>query len=504
MRTIRTRIGKDWIYRRTEEPLPQGIPISDEEWYELKRRSLVDNTQLAQYNSPLLVPREHAAELKKRLIFSLAGIKDLGNFIEPAAAAMAQLALSFDLNPFNQELWVIPQRRGQNIVGFSLFVGYKGLLRSARRVARDELHSDFMFGEVQTLQPEDIIERGAHFCIRCNGSGNTGKDYPCKKCQGLGKHEPKLVIVVQVSLDLFSKRKMAEQAGVPYVPTRGIGVWQPGDNISEGRDATWQAAKRARVDALRQEFDLPFSYGVHPTGGGIGAITAPEPPQHVEMARLAKITYEDEAAFIEMVDQAMTDWGFESAGHVLQALKDLGINHVSSEEISNAHEILIQWLADQDDTNGAPEAENGEIIDVTAEVLTEPEPTVNDDQQESGPLAPDELAQKLLGESKRSNLAGPISAAQLGLLVNKLNEVWAADPEADNYRRSVLKYVFGVDSAKDLTRAQAAILLDWLVEEPDDTGDYPLKPMAEREARLIIRQFVQDAGQIQMEGMAAE
>lgn len=464
----------------------------------------MDNTQIAQYNSPLLVPREHAAELKKRIVYSLAGIKDLGNFTEPAAAAMAQLALSFDLNPFNQELWVIPQRRGQNVVGFSLFVGYKGLLRSARRVARDELHSDFMFGEVQTLQPEDIIERGAHFCTRCNGAGKYGNNYDCKKCDGAGKHEPKSVIVVRISLDLFSKRKLAEEAGVPYVPTRGIGVWQPGDNISEGRDATWQAAKRARVDAMRQEFDLPFSYGVHPTGGGVGAITAPEPPQHVEMARLAKITYEDEAAFIEMVDQAIADWGFESAGHVLQALKDLGVNDVSSEEIANAHDILIHWLADQDD--GAPNAETGEIIDVTADVLTEagPEPTVNDDQQESGPLAPERLAHKMVGESEQSNLAGPISAPQLSLLVSKLNEVWAADPEADNYRRSVLKYVFGVDSAKDLTKAQAAVVLDWLVEEPDDTGDYPLQPMAEREARLIIRQFVQAAGQMQMDGLGAE
>ncbi len=466
----------------------------------------MNDTQISQYRSPLLVPREHAAELKKRIVYSLAGIKDLGNYTEPAAAAMAQLALSFDLNPFNQELWVIPQKRGQNVVGFSLFVGYKGLLRSARRVARDELHSDFMFGEVQTLQPEDITERGAHLCIRCNGAGKIGKDYQCKKCDGAGTHDPKLVIVVQISLDLFSKRTMAENAGVPYVPTRGIGVWQPGDNISEGRDATWQAAKRARVDAMRQEFDLPFSYGVHPTGGGIGDITAPEPPQHLEMARFAGITYEDRVAFIEMVDQAIAEWGFESAGHVLQALKDLGIKHISSEEIANAHEILIHWLAEQDDTGATPEAETDEVIEVTAEVVvTSPEPASEGYviKQKVRPFAPKHLAHIMRSKVERHEATGPISPEQLALVAGKLNEIWPGDDEADNNRRRVLKYLFAVDSAKALSGAQAGVVLDWPIEEQDDTGDYPLKPMAQREARLIVRQYVEDAGQMTME-MEAE
>jgi len=149
------------------------------------------------------------------------------------------------------------------------------------------------------------------------------------------------------------------------------------------------------------------------------------------------------------------------------------------------------------------DGETGEIINGEAEVVVRTPPpsapsATNGNQPEPRPFAPQRLAHQVDIKVKRSELVGPISANQLALVAGKLNEVWAGDAEADNNRRSVLKYLFAVDSAKDLTRAQAAVVLDWLIEGQDETGDYPLKAMAEQEARLIVRQYVEDAGQLTM------
>ena len=149
------------------------------------------------------------------------------------------------------------------------------------------------------------------------------------------------------------------------------------------------------------------------------------------------------------------------------------------------------------------DGETGEIINGEAQVV-EPEPATNTNKPEPRPFAPSRLAHIMGVKIEHSELVGPISANQLALLAGKLNEVWAGDAEADNNRRSVLKYLFAVDSAKELTRAQATVVLDWLIEGQDETGDYPLKPMAEQEAKLIVRQYVEDAGQLTMEMGEAE
>ena len=178
-----------------------------------------------------------------------------------------------------------------------------------------------------------------------------------------------------------------------------------------------------------------------------------------------------------------------------------------------------------DEDNGdTVDGETGEIINGAAEVVEDARPveekqahdvahaellrrtslSANTNQPEPRPFAPSRLAHIMGVKIEHSEAVGPISANQLSLLAGKLNEVWAGDAEADNNRRSVLKYLFAVDSAKELTRAQATVVLDWLIEGPDETGDYPLKPMAEREAKLVVRQYVEDAGQLTMEMGEAE
>jgi hypothetical protein len=315
----------------------------------------MDNKKLIPYQSPLLVPKEDAAELKKRLLYSLIGVNDFGNMRDQVAAATAQLALSFGLNPFNGEIWPIPQKKGKEVIGFSVYVGYKGLHRAARDVARRDLGTDFIFSAPQVLPPDEVKDRGAHRCFRCGGKGTYGGGGKCFKCDGQATFEPKDVIVVKISVSLFSKVQMAKEVGIAFEPTHGIGVWQPGDNIAEGRDPTWMATKRAKADALRQEFDLPFSYGESPQEPyetpDIQIINPADLEQHpaIDAAQLAGITYDDEAAFVQVVEDAMAHLGYESPGHVMEALITLGQEHLSIDDLAVAGSVLEHWLTQQEE-----------------------------------------------------------------------------------------------------------------------------------------------------------
>lgn len=348
----------------------------NDEWYERSFRPKMEEapmedkslTVITSSQSHVLVPKAAVTDLQARLVYSLAGIKDLGEYTKPAAAALSQLALAFDLNPFNQELWVIPiKNKDKQVTGFSLFVGYKGLLRAARRVARDQMKTDFMFGPEEVLSEQEIMERGANRCPACNGSGKyQDTDKQCFKCGGKGAFIG--TVVIRVPLYVFSKKGMADTLHIPYTPTYGIGVWQPGDNVAAGRDRIWQASKRARADALRQEFDLPFSYGEDygETEGEVVETTAIVAPPHptIEAARIAGVTYEAEDAFIVLVDDLL-EKGFDSPGHVMEALIAKGHTSVSENDclsdISGVGPILLAWLHQDDEKPEmpAPAPQNG-------------------------------------------------------------------------------------------------------------------------------------------------
>lgn len=121
----------------------------------------------------------------------------------------------------------------------------------------------------------------------------------------------------------------------------------------------------------------------------------------------------------------------------------------------------------------------------------------------SRPYPPATLKAGIDQRVARSKTNGELcSEAQRGLLVRKLEECFAPDPEATLKRHSVLKYLTGNNSAKLTTKAQASALLDWLIEkDPVASGDYPLRPHAASEAMLIVRAMQEAAGQTGLPGM---
>lgn len=343
MMSSRMMFKTDEAEKRNHMPMPHQEHITNQ--VRQTRRNRMNNKALTRYHSPLLVPHDELDEMKGHLLYTMIKPHDFGKFADEAAAALAMMALAYGLNPANDEIWALPKKgQGGKIVGFKTVAGYKGLLRAARDVAQFDRHTDFNFGEANRLSPDEVTRRGAHYCFRCNAKG-------CYKCKKKGQFDPTDVIVIRIPLVVYNK---VQAAGEYFTPTWGVGVWQPGDNISEGRDAEWQCTKRAKTDAIRQEFDLPLFYGERP---GQGAYELPDDPKitvinpHerdlpdvIEAARLANITYDDAEAFIEAVESAIDTLGFQSPGHVMEAFIDMDHTHLTSEDIAIVDAALQHWL----------------------------------------------------------------------------------------------------------------------------------------------------------------
>jgi len=84
---------------------------------------------------------------------------------------------------------------------------------------------------------------------------------------------------------------------------------------------------------------------------------------------------------------------------------------------------------------------------------------------------------------------------QFGLAMGCLNMCFAGDKQSDAKRKSVLAFLFGIDSGKDASGPQILALLDWL-EPTKDSGDaYAPSAFAEKEAKKIVAARVKELGQ---------
>ena len=82
--------------------------------------------------------------------------------------------------------------------------------------------------------------------------------------------------------------------------------------------------------------------------------------------------------------------------------------------------------------------------------------------------------------------SGPMSVQQLGLVVRLLEDLSpdSAPIERKVRRYTLLRYIYGLDTAKNLTRAQAGALIDWCQT-----------PSAKAEALLILDEVGREHGQ---------
>lgn len=97
----------------------------------------------------------------------------------------------------------------------------------------------------------------------------------------------------------------------------------------------------------------------------------------------------------------------------------------------------------------------------------------------------------------------PATDKQRQLIASKLNECFAADPDADKKRHTITNYLFGFESANDPAMKQGHVdaVLKWVLLDgkKDDTGDYPLHPKAPAEAAAIVREALIAEGQTEFD-----
>lgn len=88
----------------------------------------------------------------------------------------------------------------------------------------------------------------------------------------------------------------------------------------------------------------------------------------------------------------------------------------------------------------------------------------------------------------------PMAGNKLGVLVKHLNDACGGERE----RRSFLKFVFGVESSKQLTCRQMNALYLWLEPRPNDEGVWAVRAQAAATAKEVVRAVLIEAGQQEM------
>lgn len=136
------------------------------------------------------------------------------------ALALAQIAVSTDLNPFVSEVYYIP--------GKGPHIGIEGLRRKA---SEQSTYS----ATVRKMRDEEITEHSLN-------QGDMGRICEVFRHDTLAK--------------AVAINKEAGEAIIPIVPVIGVGIWRKGDQVPMGKSPAWVAAKRAESDGLKKAFNI--------------------------------------------------------------------------------------------------------------------------------------------------------------------------------------------------------------------------------------------------------
>lgn len=131
-------------------------------------------------------------------------------------------------------------------------------------------------------------------------------------------------------------------------------------------------------------------------------------------------------------------------------------------------------------------------------------------EPDKGPAAPPkangkrpysaEAVREAIQDRIKNDDGTPITDAQIGLVAGKLEECFAGDKGAELKRHSVTIWLLGKESTKDLTKAEASAILDWILasRDADDGGYYALHASASAEAAAIVKTSLVAEGQLEI------
>jgi len=182
----------------------------------------------------ILPDKQQLLDVNKRILTMLPGGAKLQ---DNERYALAQIAVAHGLDPFNGEVWYIPNR--------GPMIGIKGLRKKAREQVQGNFWIDFREITDADERKRYGIEAGAlAFEARLFDSENV-RTY----CDMIGAMTKSGIPWSDVKVMIGEK---------PY--TSGIGVLRPTEQTKMERVQC--AMKRAEADALKRRFDVPFGMGV--------------------------------------------------------------------------------------------------------------------------------------------------------------------------------------------------------------------------------------------------
>jgi hypothetical protein len=119
------------------------------------------------------------------------------------------------------------------------------------------------------------------------------------------------------------------------------------------------------------------------------------------------------------------------------------------------------------------------------------------DEPIARPYAPEIVRQGIVARSSKKKNFQPTDK-QVQLLRYGLNLLFEDDPETEDERHTLLKYLAGDTSTNNVNGAMfKAIVEDWLkMKQDEQTGEYTIDPMAIKEARKILEVALVGEGQL--------
>jgi len=205
--------------------------------------------------------------------------------------------------------------------------------------------------------------------------------------------------------------------------------------------------------------------------------------------------------------RAGAEWGI---GRYLYHIPRIWVGYNLQTKKLTQTPALPKWALPYDLQNGDGDSRPEEITSAGEDVGENALPTVTDDngagdieikdseaEGVSRPLGPEYLRKSLAMKADKY-AKRDASTEQLGLAVGMLETCFAGDPASTEKRRSVLAYLFDVDSGSNLTNGEILALLDWLKPTRDSGGAYTPDPMAFKEAQAIIQQYTIESGQAEL------
>lgn len=116
------------------------------------------------------------------------------------------------------------------------------------------------------------------------------------------------------------------------------------------------------------------------------------------------------------------------------------------------------------------------------------------------PYAPEalrEMIRKNAGIKQRNGKSA--TQAQVGLTASSLEMCFAGADNSEQLRHCVQEYLIGTPHLSEANDSSVLALLDWLKPTRDEGSHYAPDPMAAREAGLVAREFLKDAGQAELD-----